>query len=325
MSISLTLHRLKRCHKLFNSKDCLMYGAFLRSILSRTATTAKNAISNTKTLVLDCDGVLWHGSSPIAGSFEALSYLKEYHSDLNIVFITNNSSKTRREYAYKLQSFGYPANVHNIITAGSLAAHATKQMGLCHVLMIGNDALKEELESQNITVVEVPGSPDFSFSESDFDSFYVDPLIEGVVLGWDKSFTYKKLCIASLYLQNGRRPFIVTNRDCADKTPNGRLLPVTGSLAASIEMASGVKSVLCGKPSKIAVSYILEQFSCEKSETLMVGDRLDTDIEFANIAGFKSCCVLTGCTNRVEAEQAQSFRKPTLIMHSFEDLVNTLR
>lgn len=294
-----------------------------------------------RTLLVDCDGVLWSGPSPKCGSIEALNYLQMHRPDIKVYFLTNNSAKTRQQYSDKFFALGHNVDSKQIVTSSSITAYAVAKKGISRVLMLGNSALRAELESVGIEVDEIPDSS--LMEEAEFDSYIIEPKIDALVLGWDKSFTYRKLAISSLLLQKQKCPFFVTNTDACDRTPSGNFIPVTGPLAAAIEIASGCKPILCGKPSDVAIDYIRQLIECSATdEVCMIGDRLDTDIEFANKASFHSCCVLTGCTTREEAMKAHDniesivfkgqstdmednvktfFRRPTKVAESFGDFV----
>lgn len=280
-----------------------------------------------KALIMDCDGVLWTGDKCIPESIKALNKLGQARPDIKMYFLTNNSAKTRQQYSAKFESFGCYIPPSSIITSSSLAASIIKRKKIKRTLMLGNSGLRGELEAEGIEVVEIPDPQNPSLSEQDFDRIKLDPAVEAVVLGFDPNFTYKKIAIGSLYLRSMKIPYFVTNMDAVDRTHGGNFIPVTGSIAVSLEMASGVTPIVCGKPSLTAVEIIKSILQCPSNDdVVMVGDRLDTDIEFANVAGFRSCCVLTGCTTKDEAERElvrdNSIRKPTIVCESFGEFID---
>lgn len=112
--------------------------------------------------------------------------------------------------------------------------------------------------------------------------FKCDPNVKAVVVGIDFSFTYRKLCIASLYLQNGCT-FIASNKDRNSGTGN-TLVPGGGSIVTALETASGVKALVMGKPSKFVMEMIRRDHNVpDGAKILMTGDNLETDIMFGNI------------------------------------------
>lgn len=269
-------------------------------------------------IVCDMDGVLWRGREEISRSIDALNVLK--HRGKSIVFVTNSSSKTRSAIAQRLSALGYDANFSDIITSSSVTADflydeliaklilssAAGKKNTTKVFMIGNSALKEELEARNFEVLSVPDNSPVSLDEEelvDCQKSLVDD-VKAVVVGVDQAFSFRKLSIGGLYLQGGARKFVTTNPDNGNRLSSGAMHPETGSLAAALQSLSGIKPTVCGKPSRIIVEHVLKQLqSRNPRRLLMVGDRLDTDIAFANTARFSSCLVLSGVTTQEEAEE----------------------
>ena len=173
-----------------------------------------------KALLLDCDGVLWKGPNPIKNSIESLIYLQKEHPEIKVLYVTNNSIKTRKEIRSKFFSFGIVVNEDDIITSGSVTAAVLHSLEINKVLMIGNPALKDEMEQVNIVVHDLSSSEPAFISENEFDNIFIDPTIKAVCLGWDTQFTSRKLCLSSLYLQREECKFFVTNLDAYDMTPS---------------------------------------------------------------------------------------------------------
>lgn len=285
-------------------------------------------------IVCDMDGVLWLGNEEISQSIDALNVLKL--SGKSIVFVTNNSAKTKLDIQNKLQSLGYEASLKDIITSSSVTAeYLRKELPVksalslpTKVYMIGNPALEEELTAVGFEVLQVkddepPGMHEDEYSEvSKFDTSKV----EAVVVGIDYDFNYRKLAMGSMYL--GRESlFVATNPDVANRVSSGALLPETGALINALESVSGRVATICGKPSEIIVDHVLALLKCDPSRVIMVGDRLDTDIAFANKAGVASCLVLSGCTTIEEAQEQlenplDEEKTPDFIANDLWDMVS---
>ena len=268
-------------------------------------------------IVCDMDGVLWRGQEEIPRSIDALNVLKERGK--SVVFVTNNSSTTRLAVSKRLLSLGYDANPSDIITSSSVTADYLKnklsnndvsdigdvQKSQIKVFMIGNPALREELEASDFQVLSVPDTEPANLEQEEFTQLQksLDADIRAVVVGVDSSFTFRKLSISGLYLLNERCLFVATNPDNGNRISDGGMHPETGSLAAAVQSLSGIKPTICGKPSHIIVDYVMKQLqNSNPDRLLMVGDRLDTDIAFANAARFHSCLVFSGVTSEGEAE-----------------------
>ena len=285
------------------------------SLLSSTDTKLPSANSYDG-ICCDMDGVLWLGNEEISQSIDALKVLK--FSGKSIVFVTNNSAKTKLNIQDKLKSLGYDASIKDIVTSSSVTAEYLKSMlkdsGVQNtpikVFMIGNPALEEELTAVGFEVLKVTEGESPEIDEDEFSklSQIVANKVEAVVVGIDYAFNYRKLAMGSMYLGRGAL-FVATNPDAANKVSSGALLPEPGALIAALESVSGKVATICGKPSDIIVKHVLDLLKCDPSRVMMVGDRLDTDIAFANKAGVSSCLVLSGCTS--EEEVKEQIKNPT--------------
>lgn len=142
-------------------------------------------------------------------------------------------------------------------------------------------------------------------------------------MGWDLNFTFRKLCIASLYIQRGCK-FIATNRDPFDKLVD-RHIPGNGSMVAAVEASipDHAPPTVCGKPSAWLSNMIMSNYQLDPNRTCMVGDRLNTDIEFGNNAQMNTLLVLTGTTHLddVLVLPNESVYRPTWIADSFSRLL----
>lgn len=284
-------------------------------------------------IVCDMDGVLWLGNEEISQSIDALNVLKL--SGKSIVFVTNNSAKTKLDIQNKLKGLGYEASLKDIVTSSSVTAEylkdtlmiEKKSAAAMKVFMIGNPALEEELTAVGFEVLKVKDDEPSEMHEDEFSEVSkIGIAVDAVVVGIDYGFNYRKLAMGSLYL--GRDAlFIATNPDAANKVSSGALLPEPGALIAALELVSGKMATICGKPSGIIVEHVLALLKCDPTRVIMVGDRLDTDIAFANKAGVSSCLVLSGCTTIEEAtnqiEHPTDFSKtPDFVAKNLWDMVS---
>ena len=293
-------------------------------------------------IVCDMDGVLWRGQEEIPRSIDALNVLKLRGK--SVVFVTNNSAKTRLAISKRLHALGYDAKPSDIITSSSVTAnYLTNILGAkdvasdrdnvkksqIKVFMIGNPALREELEASDFQVLSVPDTESANLDEDELVQLQksLDTDIRAVVVGVDTSFTFRKLSISGLYLLNKRCLFVATNPDNGNRISSGGMHPETGSLIAAVQSLSGIKPTICGKPSRITVEHVMKQIqNSNPNRLLMVGDRLDTDIAFANAAHFPSCLVLSGVTSEGEAEgisnSLDTSQIPTFLARDLWDMVS---
>ena len=139
-----------------------------------------------------------------------------------------------------------------------------------------------------------------------------------MVVGIDRKFTYKALKIARELIEKGAF-FAATNKDYTYPGKDG-LYPGGGSIVAAVEAATGVKAFLIGKPRPFMLEILLKQEMIKRKETIVVGDRYDTDILFGKNAKVKTVMVLTGVTSKSEAYKYKGKAKPDYIINSFCDL-----
>jgi len=250
-----------------------------------------------ETVVCDIDGVVVLGGNPIPGAGKALARLRA--AGLQVVFITNNSTKTRDAVAARLaESVGYVTAPETILSSGWATGHFIAGT-VERVFVLGSDGLRDTLRETGVTVTE-------NWQEAD-----------GVVVGLDFHLSYRKLAETALAVQNGAALY-ATNTDASYPTPEG-LHPGAGSLVALIETTVGVNAQPCGKPFE-PMRRLLADFV--DGVPIMIGDRPDTDIALGKAEGWATALVLTGVT-RSAADVAPEYL-PDLVLDSIADLPGAL-
>ncbi len=236
-----------------------------------------------KVILSDLDGVLWRGNKVLSENVEVLKFLIS-KKNIKIYFTTNNSTKSRAEYMYKLKNLGFTITINNIITSGSLTAQILKEKyGKISVYVIGEKGLYEELKIRKLKIARK------------------NP--KAVIVGLDRRLTYKKLAKALDYILEGAL-FIATNTD-ATLPVNNKVAPGAGSIVAALVEASGRKpDMIIGKPEPWMYLEVLKREKVDKERVLVIGDRLDTDILGATRLGIDSLLVLTGVTSRDHLRKA---------------------
>ena len=230
-------------------------------------------------IVLDMDGVLWRGEEPLPGLIELFQWLDE--SETPYVLATNNSSKTQADYVNKLVRMGVTSVPETrIITSGMATAMYLQKVypAGTHVYVFGMDGLRKTMEAAGFETGDADGVPAV------------------VVAGIHFGVTYEDLKRATLYLRAGAR-LVGTNPDVTYPSPEGQA-PGAGSFVAALEAAGGTKATIIGKPDRPMFETALEIVGKPAGSTLMVGDRLATDILGAQQVGMKTALVLSGVTNR---------------------------
>lgn len=261
---------------------------------------AANHIENIKGLIIDMDGVLWRDMEPI-GDLPVL-FEKMRRKGLKVILATNNATRTVEEYLQKLAGFGVHLDYDQVITSSQAAGIYLKQRypDGARAFVIGQPSLVRTLESYGVKIVD-----------SDREDIQV------VVASLDYDLSYEKLKLGSLLIQAGCE-FIGTNPDATYPTPDG-LMPGAGTVIGAIEIASGKKAKMMGKPHPILYEIALDRISLKPEETLAVGDRLETDILGAQAAGIHTALVLTGVSTLA---QAHAFNPPPeIIVEDLTELV----
>lgn len=251
-----------------------------------------------KAVVSDMDGVLWRGQSPLPGLAEFFTFLRG--QNIPFVLATNNSGRHPKDYIQKLAEMGV-ANMETwqIVTSGTATVDYLKQQypNGARLYVIGNPGLFRILEEADFTITE----------ES----------VDAVVTGIDFDFTYQKARTATLLIRNHGAAFIGTNPDVTFPSPAG-LVPGAGSVIGMIQHATDVEPTIIGKPQRAMFDVAIQRLGTKASETLMLGDRLNTDIEGGHAAGLQTAMVLTGVSRRDDIGDIQ----PDYIFENLPALVD---
>jgi len=240
--------------------------------------------SHIKALILDMDGVIWKADVPI-GDLKSI-FARINKRKLKYVFATNNGTKTPEEYQTKLSELGVEVETWQIVTSAMGVAHmlAQKFPRGAKTFMIGEEGIKEALEEKGFEILSLEDAQEAQF----------------FVMGIDRDITFEKMREATLLVRRGI-PFYATNPDKTFPTPRGEI-PGAGAWISVITTATGVEPIYAGKPFPFMMELSLEQLGTKKEETLVVGDRLETDIAAGQAVGCPCALVLSGVSTREQAE-----------------------
>ena len=252
-------------------------------------------------LILDMDGVLWHGDTPVPGLTEFFETLRAL--DINFVLATNNATKVATQYTEKLARFGVDVEPEAILTsAEATAAHLEDRYeNGALVYVVGESGLQTAMRDKGFDLLESDGFVG------------TDTRCDVVVVGFTRHLCYPQLASA-VHLINHGAHFVGTNPDVTFPSEYG-LLPGAGAILAFLQAATGKKPEVIGKPGRGIFEEALERLQGTPSNTAMVGDRLETDIAGAHAAGINTILLLSGVTSRSKAENSNI--QPDL---TFEDL-----
>lgn len=267
-------------------------------------------------VAFDLDGVIYRGSEVLPGAAEALQAVME--RGLILRFVTNNATLHRTAVAARLNGMGLPATPTQVL--GSAAATAAWLQGHVppgsRVLALGEAGLVQELREAGFHAQHVLphldlGLPALSVGEGP---------VQAVAVGLDRALTYASLAAALQPILEGAL-FVATNLDTTFPV-EGRLLPGGGSIVAAVAAAAGREPEVIGKPGLGMAEALARTTGVAYESMLLVGDRLDTDIEMGLRVGMRTALVLTGVTR--EADLARSERHPEFVLPNLLELPRLL-
>lgn len=213
--------------------------------------------------------------------------------------MTNNSTTSRLNYVKKITSLGIECCKEEIFcSAYAVSLYLQEKNFNKKAYVIGMSGMAQELEEAGISFRGVDEHSTFDLTLSDAGKIEHDPEIGAVLVGFDIRICYYKLAFAKRHLDNPDCIFVATNTDSSFPGEGGVLIPGGGSIVKMIECASDRKSTVVGKPSQWFLNKIIDELSLDRSRTVMVGDRLDTDILFGVEGQLKTLLVLSGVTTK---------------------------
>lgn len=269
--------------------------------------------TNIRALIIDMDGVLWHGVQPLPGLTEFFQTLRE--RQIRFILATNNASLTPGQYVTKLAQMGVSVSQTEILTSGTAAAlflSERENPSETRVFVVGEDGATQPLIDLGFTLTGLYEVNNTGKSKRGADI---------VVCGKDETLTWDKLATATLNIRAGAK-FIGTNPDTTLPTEHG-ITHGNGAILAALKAATGVTPTIIGKPEPIIYQQALALLGVEPAETAAIGDRLETDILGAVRTGIRSIMVLTGVST--EADLKESDYQPTWVMPDIRAVTKALR
>ncbi|KAK1552931.1 hypothetical protein Q3G72_025891 [Acer saccharum] len=276
--------------------------------------------------LFDCDGVIWKGDKLIHGVPQTLDFLRSKGKKL--VFVTNNSTKSRRQYAIKFKSLGLSVTEDEIFSSSFAAAMYLKVNNFPQqnkVYVIGGEGIIEELQLAGYTGL---GGPEDSEKRVQLKSNFLfehDKTVGAVVVGLDPDINYYKLQFGTLCIrENPGCLFIATNRDAVGHMTDLQEWPGAGCMVGAMCGSTEKEPIVVGKPSTFMMEFLLKKFQIDTSKMCMVGDRLDTDILFGHNAGCKTLLVLSGVTTQSTLQDPSNNIQPDYYTSKISDILELL-
>jgi len=256
-----------------------------------------SALAKIRAVVSDMDGVLWRGNKPMPRLTDFFAFLRRH--TIRFILATNNATRTAAQYAAKLAEFGVQVSEAEILPSCDVVSDYLKTVAPpgTRVFVVGEAALAQSLQARGFVVSE---------DEAEF-----------VVAGLDRQATYAKLARATRLIRNGAK-FIGTN---PDKTwpSETEITPGAGAVLAFLEAATDVKPFIVAKPEPVMFQQALARLGSRPEETVMIGDRLETDILGGQRAALKTILVLSGISTMADVERQDIH--PDWTFHDIGDLM----
>jgi 4-nitrophenyl phosphatase len=260
----------------------------------------KELLSQARCFFLDMDGTFSLGERLIDGSLRFIKTLQQQGK--SFFFLTNNSSKNRQLYAEKITRLGLPISEEKVFTSGEATAlYLKNQYTDRSIYLVGTPALEDEFRSYGFPLTDT--RPDL------------------IVLGFDTTLTYQKLWKLCDYVRAGL-PYFATHPDPNYPTEDG-FMPDIGAVIAFVKASTGREpDVVIGKPNRIILDTLVQKHHVCLQDSVMVGDRLVTDIALGNSVGIPSCLVLSGETHVEELQESPI--QPTYLFNDLSAIADWL-
>jgi len=249
---------------------------------------------------LDLDGTIYLGGELIPGALDFLERCNE--KGVKRFFLSNNSSRSVKQYLKKLHNFGIPAEEEDVLLSTHDLLSWLAKNNITQTWLIGTEGMREMLEERGIT----------TNSENP----------EYVVLGYDTEINYEKISIASIHMHSGV-PLVASHPDMVCPSPDGGL-PDVGAYLAMLKVTTGVDPEhITGKPNAGMILHKIEELGLLPERCAMVGDRLYTDIAMANRAGCIGVLVLSGEATMEDVVELEDGAEqcPHIIVNSVAELL----
>ena len=249
-----------------------------------------------KNFIIDMDGVLVQGNRIIPGADQFINRLRE--QGRKFLLLTNNPVYTPRDLAHRLQATGLQIEENQIFTSAlATAAFLHQQRPDGKAFVLGESGLTEAVHDIGYIITDV--EPDY------------------VVLGETLAYDFQMIKKAIRLIHDSGARFIATNPDASGPSENG-LVPACGAMASLIEKATGISPFFVGKPNALMMRTALNYLNVHSENTIMVGDRMDTDIVAGVTSGMETILVLSGVTKEGQIDKYPYL--PTFIRNSVAEI-----
>ena len=278
-------------------------------------------------LLVDLDGVLYRGSTPVPGVAAVLARRAAAGDD--VVYVTNNSMWYRTEYVDRIARMGAPVDADRIVSSSRATALylLDHEPSIRHVFTVGASGLDREMKEAGFRVTRAGDIADAMAGTGlegtdGVDGYEAAGRPDAVVVGLDPFLTYRRLAVAADCVRGGAR-FIATNRDPVYPTERA-IRPGAGAVVAAIEATTGVTPISIGKPQPYLLEEAARAVGRDPREAIMIGDALGTDIAAARAVGARSVLMLTGVSTLAHLDELPPAERPTAVAADAAELEKAL-
>ena len=270
----------------------------VNELLNTVREFSKFSLWNKKAIVIDLDGTVYKGEKPIPGS---ISFINKNCNSFSFYFITNNTSRNKKDYFNKLKKMGISEVFeHQIITPTSSICSYLREQAKTNIYCVGTENFKRELSQLELNCLD--------------DDDYLKA--EALILSYDTEITYTKIANAALLLQNSDILYVASHIDLVCPTEKGSI-PDIGSYISLFETATKRRpDIIFGKPDPNLLTDVLKNY--KKEEIVIIGDRLYTDKILADKSNIDFVLVLSGESNREDVEKETY--SPALIINELREI-----
>lgn len=276
----------------------------------------QDLLHNVDNFLFDCDGVLWNSDVLIPGSLDTIRKLKKLGK--NVYFITNNSTKTRKEYCKKFTDLKFDVKEEEIIGTAYIAAlylHNHNFKG--KVYAVGSSGLSQELNNFNIAHTGIGPDPVVGHIK-EWCNIKLDPEVTCVLVAFDEHISYQKIIKAATYIKKRNCLFLATNEDTVMPMPGDIVIPGTGTIVNAVKTPAEKEPIYVGKPHSTIIDLLKSTKNLVPGRSIMIGDRLNTDIAFAKNHQLKSLLVLSGISTKEDIhKEERNSDNPNAIVPDF--------
>ncbi len=252
--------------------------------------------------IFDLDGTVYLSNALIPGAEEVIRLLRE--GGRKVAFLSNKPIQTREDYASKLTRLGIPTRPEEVINSSFVMTRYLKKVAPgAKLFVVGEAPFVDELAKGGFVITEEPKEIDY------------------VVVSFDRTFDYHKLDVAFQAIRSGAR-FVATNPDRTCPVEGGEIPDCAGMIAAIEAVTNKKVEQIVGKPSPLMIEAALEIMGLKPDDCILIGDRLETDIQMGRDSGMATGIVLTGVTD--EKTLKESLIRPDFIFESIADIKNLM-